>query len=99
MGNVEERRRRLRAENRALLIELKSVPCADCGIRYPHYVMDFDHVRGVKAGNVSLMKAEGQAKLLAEVAKCDVVCSNCHRERTFGNKKYAARESNPQPTD
>jgi hypothetical protein len=24
-------------------------PCSDCGIAYPHYVMDWDHVRGIKA--------------------------------------------------
>ena len=30
----------------------KNVPCTDCGVRYPHYVMDFDHVRGVKKWNI-----------------------------------------------
>ena len=27
-----------------ILNELKSsTPCYDCGVKYPHYVMDFDH--------------------------------------------------------
>src|SRR5665213_3534016 len=35
----------------------KSRPCVDCGVSYPSYVMDFDHVRGVKSANVaSLMR-------------------------------------------
>ncbi len=27
--------------------------------------------------------------LLEEVAKCDIVCANCHRERTFQRRKNA----------
>lgn len=60
----------------------KDKPCKDCGMRYPHYVMDFDHVRGVKVMNVSRLRISSMAKLTNEIAKCDVVCSNCHRIRT-----------------
>jgi hypothetical protein len=67
-----------------LLNGLKNVPCADCSRRYRPYIMDFDHVRGTKLGNISDMAKNQVSKqrLLDEVAKCDVVCSNCHRERT-----------------
>ncbi len=34
---------RLREETRVIVREAKSVPCADCGVKYPYYVMDFDH--------------------------------------------------------
>lgn len=69
---------------RKLLQEIKTVPCLDCGRSYPHYVMDLDHVRGQKVGNIGDLVAQGVAlfKLLAEIDKCEVVCSNCHRERT-----------------
>ena len=31
------------------VINLKQKPCMDCGIEYPHYVMDFDHrAKGTK---------------------------------------------------
>lgn len=61
----------------------KSVPCLDCGVSYPHYVMDFDHL-GDKVDNVSWIANHGSWKQLkAEIAKCEVVCSNCHRKRTF----------------
>lgn len=62
----------------------KDAPCADCKIQYPPYVMDFDHVRGTKLFNISVAFANRYPidKTLAEIAKCDVVCSNCHRIRT-----------------
>jgi hypothetical protein len=66
------------------LIELKSQPCTDCGVRYPHYVMDFDHVRGEKVAGLSdLLKVGDLARVKAEVLKCELVCSNCHRQRTW----------------
>jgi len=56
-------------------------PCLDCGHIYPYYVLEFDHVRGKKDRNVSDCSTVTQAK--REIAKCDLVCANCHRERTF----------------
>lgn len=68
---------------RALLRELKSLPCADCKNEFPHYVMDFDHVRGKKLFTMAHGYRKGRLLLLQEAKKCDVVCSNCHRERTW----------------
>jgi len=36
--------KRQRAKCGEYLRGLKDVPCVDCGMRYPHYVMQFDHV-------------------------------------------------------
>lgn len=65
--------------------ELKSnTPCMDCGIKYPWYVMDFDHVSGEKVDNISTLVGRlSTVKLRIELKKCELVCSNCHRERTF----------------
>lgn len=63
--------------------DAKSVPCADCGIQYPPYVMDFDHVRGEKIAAPGLLYTQVEAFQI-EIAKCEVVCANCHRERTYG---------------
>lgn len=71
-----------KAERRAYIDKLKSMPCTDCGVKYPPYVMDFDHVRGEKVIKISDMMMTTMEKLKAEVAKCELVCSNCHRERT-----------------
>ena len=70
---------------RAFVRSLKDIPCADCKIKYGTWVMDFDHRDATqKKGNISqLVRARPRKEtILAEVAKCDVVCANCHRERT-----------------
>lgn len=64
------------------LAELKSVPCMDCGGKYPPYVMDFDHINDNKVGNVSSMRSGKLSMLIEEIRKCEVVCANCHRMRT-----------------
>ena len=59
--------------------------CADCGLRSPHpEIYDFDHLPGFdKVAGVSAFLTKGTFDdLVAEVAKCDVVCANCHRIRT-----------------
>lgn len=60
-------------------------PCADCGCVFPHYVMDFDHVRGEKVSNVACLTNRNVARkqVWDEIEKCDLVCANCHRFRTF----------------
>jgi len=77
--------KRRRCEKTKIVQEYKNKPCSDCGIRYPYYVMDFDHVRGKKKFNISIApnKMISHAIILEEIAKCDVVCANCHRIRTF----------------
>ena len=67
----------------------ESTPCMDCGLRYPHYVMDFDHRPGTKKRfniGTSVARFSTLDDLKSEIAKCDGVCSNCHRHRTFMRK-------------
>lgn len=60
----------------------KARPCMDCNIQYNPWVMDFDHRdQSNKLGIVSKMR-NSISSLLTEIEKCDVVCSNCHRERS-----------------
>lgn len=72
-----------RSKRLELIQELKSKPCTDCGMNYPHYVMDFDHLFN-KSFNISDRRYKvNTEELVAEIAKCEVVCANCHRERTY----------------
>ena len=76
-------------QKRILFIqELKNKPCTDCKQVYPYYVMDFDHVRGEKLFGISssIQNPVSMARLLAELDKCELVCSNCHRVRTHVRK-------------
>lgn len=82
-----------------ILHDAKAGPCSDCGITYPIHVMQLDHRPGtrkafgvssvlwgkVDAGRDAAIAQHGSAKaaLLLEIAKCDLVCANCHAERTF----------------
>jgi hypothetical protein len=44
--------------------------------------MDFDRI-GLKTGEVSkFVYTYSTERLVAEIARCDVVCANCHRIRT-----------------
>lgn len=92
MADVQRTNRRRRAEGRALVRRMKDRPCMDCGGRFPPAAMDFDHVRGEKVAAVSALVAQAAVlkRLRDEIAKCDIVCANCHRIRTA--KRLAAIE-------
>ena len=57
--------------------------CHDCGEKN-HIVLDFDHIRD-KKHNISRMIHDGFSwkAIKKEIDKCEVVCANCHRIRTY----------------
>lgn len=82
--------RRYRKRNEKLVdAYVASHPCVDCGesdIR----VLEFDHVRSTKRGDVSLMVGRGSpwGRIETEIAKCDVRCANCHRRKTVEQLRW-----------
>ena len=65
--------------------------CTDCGYRGHPAALDFDHRPGTekKLGISHAIRRESSLeKILAEVAKCDVVCANCHRIRTWNRGQH-----------
>lgn len=88
---LEEHRRYWRGHAK-LLEALRDVPCADCDVRFPSYVMQFDH-RDSSDKNYTVTRMigrAGSAKILLEAAKCDIVCANRHRERTYRRRTARA---------
>lgn len=83
-GVYREKNAKRRKELAEFIKSQKDVPCADCGKKYPYFIMEFDHRDGeVKAFNIGRgASAVSRARLLEEMAKCDVVCVCCHRYRT-----------------
>lgn len=79
----------------ALLEAAKAQPCVDCGRCFPPECMDFDHVeKGSKDYNVAAMwRWISMERLKAELAKCELVCSNCHRTRTKKRGYTGGRKS------
>lgn len=75
----------VRRKAREYIAELKrNAVCADCNGKFPTCVYHFDHVpgRGPKLFNIAGCDVS-IARLKAEVAKCDIVCANCHAIRTW----------------
>jgi hypothetical protein len=66
---------------RFLLEYLRDHPCVDCGESDP-LVLEFDHV-GEKSFEIGAgLPDRNWDSILREIAKCEVVCANCHRRRT-----------------
>ena len=57
-------------------------PCVDCG-NDDWRVLEFDHVRGEKWRNISSIMTEPLERIIQEIEKCDSVCANCHKIRTY----------------
>lgn len=68
--------------------------CGDCGL-VPEVleVLEFDHrPEEVKVTDVSNLMASGSWEaFISEVAKCDVVCANCHRIRTVQRRQLGGQ--------
>jgi len=82
-GGSARYKRQFLQERIEKLAVLKAGPCGDCDGHFPPVAMDFDHVCGEKVHTVSwLLRNSTWEAVIAEVAKCDLVCANCHRIRT-----------------
>ncbi len=85
-ANVKIRRDKHRKAIRKWIQELKSnTPCNDCNIKYPYFVMHFDHLdSSIKEIVISQAIERGwsKARIQKEIDKCEIVCANCHAIRT-----------------
>jgi hypothetical protein len=74
--------RRVRA-HAYVLERLRTKACADCGERDP-VVLEFDHLGEKLAAVGALVGLATPLRVIEqEMAKCEVVCCNCHRRRTY----------------
>ena len=79
-----------------LIQKYGDTPCMDCGGVFEWCAMDFDHrpgeVKELKIGPIGWRTAslKNIDKVEKEIAKCDLVCSNCHRIRTYITRKQDA---------
>jgi len=65
----------------------ESAPCKDCGQWFPFYVMDYDHLESEnKNFTISQSMLRSEESILNEIKKCDLICANCHRIRTYLRK-------------
>lgn len=75
-------------QNQAIILEyLRSHPCVDCG-ETDVVVLDFDHLNDKKFNISEELHWRRPQDLIAEIAKCQVRCANCHRRKTARERNY-----------
>lgn len=85
-----ERIRQRREENRPRVREyLRAHPCVDCG-ETDILTLQFGHrERATKRKEVAILVLTRTWRVvMAEIAKCDVRCANCHRRRTAAQLRW-----------
>jgi len=86
--NYYKKRNRKHTQQIAALVQgfkLSNPTCADCALTHPPHRLDFDHLPGQsKFDVVSRLRSRrwSDVRILQEIAKCELVCANCHRDRT-----------------
>lgn len=77
-------KRAKRKQSLEILEMKKNTPCKDCGGSFHPYIMEFDHRDPeTKLFSIARRGKIVYKKLRDELAKCDLVCANCHKLRTF----------------
>ena len=94
-ANKEKRKTQIKAyqkRKQEYVTNIKTItPCMDCGGMFPPCAMDFDHIKekdfdicGSRSRNM------GYKTLEEEMAKCELVCANCHRIRTYNRRRVSS---------
>ena len=84
-------RSRSRKQSQDTRVRLASIKvergCADCGYNTHPDALEFDHTPGtIKLFAVSNVGTRSWISIEQEIAKCEVVCSNCHHVRTANRR-------------
>ena len=83
------RKETLMAERTAFLVEFfRAHPCIDCG-ETDLIVLEFDHIGHKEFTIAAGIRRRSWPAILGEIAKCEVVCANCHRRRTAVRAGFA----------
>lgn len=83
---AKQARKKILERNKDFIRRIKEgSPCVDCGKMYHYSQMDFDHIAGKKKNSIARLSnsAASIKTIKEEMSKCELVCSNCHRFRTW----------------
>lgn len=73
-------------ERRAEALALLGGFCVRCGSDED---LNFDHIdRDTKAFPISKLWSVSRVRFLSEIAKCQILCVPCHKEKTKENRDY-----------
>jgi hypothetical protein len=81
--NANDRARH--AQGRTYLQQIKTEKgCARCGYNEHPAALDFNHIDPTtKSFNIASCASHSKELLDAEIAKCEILCANCHRIHTY----------------
>ncbi|CAB4124068.1 hypothetical protein UFOVP45_139 [uncultured Caudovirales phage] len=100
---TRERRIRYRKDIKEHIRDVKECnPCVDCGKFFNYYVMQFDHLpQFEKKFNLARFHSHTLDLDIVneEISKCDLVCANCHAERTHIRRIELEGNSDEIPDD
>ena len=87
---VRPHRERWKREHAAWFVELKSqLVCARCGEDHPACIV-FHHRHPREKEfmiSVAMNRGFGRKRILAELAKCEVLCANCHTKHHAAERR------------
>lgn len=79
-------------KKKLLVRAAKEKPCTDCGVSYPFYCMELDHIDPAqKSFKLSAWPDHSVPDIERELLKCRLLCGVCHRLRTA--KMYEDRKA------
>ena len=91
------RQRRINDKRQAEINAIKGRPCMDCMQTFPVVCMQFDHRPDeAKLFGIGGGRRRQPSQVLAEIAKCDVVCANCHAIRTNERARTSLKPREPE---
>jgi hypothetical protein len=71
---------------KAIIAQIKVTEgCKECGYNDHHAALDFNHRDPATKDFSPGQGIYSTAKLQAEIDKCDILCSNCHRVHTYNS--------------
>ncbi len=82
VDQARAQKQRLAIERTRYLLEFYLThPCVDCG-ETDAVILEFDHLEDKAFDIGQSLPYRNWQSILDEIAKCEVVCANCHRRRT-----------------
>lgn len=99
-GSKDRNKAKARARTLAIHRFKTTVGCVDCGYNANPEALQFDHLPGEeKLFGINMAPyAYSDRKVVEEIAKCEVVCANCHAIRTRRRQVSSEHASSVQET-
>lgn len=98
-GQKEKTRARLRDSRSKIRKHIQEYKqdrtCTDCLEDYPYWILEFDHINDDKDFTIGQFQETTSSLdvIIAEIEKCEVVCANCHKNRTHSRRTAIAHDT------